>query len=491
MSYLTIDSSTSSTTVLVFNEKLEAIKRFQKEHRQIITEEGYIEHDLEEIYQNLLDLIKDASEIMPNPKFISITNQRETFTLFSKKDGKPIHNAVVWQCTRGQKICEDILKDKSKSDEILNKTGLKPNTFFSGSKFKWLYNNKSEIKSKIDNGDILFGTIETYLIYRLTNFSSYVTDTTNASRTLLFNCLNNSWDDELLNIFDGTNLNFPKIIKSSEIFGESDFNKAFKNPIQIIGVAGDAQASLFANFCFDKGDTKITTGTGFNIQTNIGNEMVIDQNSLTSLAFTSDKENIYALECLNSFAGGTISWLKNSLNLIETASESEIYSKKEKDSNGVCFIPAFSGLGPPFWKSNARAAFFGISASTNRNHLVRAALESVAYQMVVYLETMKKSRNLDLKSLSIDGGMIKNRLFLQIISDLLEIDLTIPEMEDMSSYGALLFGMQYFHNFKNLDDLRDFKVKSSVISPDNSEITRNSYNLWKDIVDKHFIKNQD
>ena len=190
MSYLTIDSSTSSTTVLVFNEKLEAIKRFQKEHRQIITEEGYIEHDLEEIYQNLLDLIKDASEIMPNPKFISLTNQRETFTLFSKKDGKPIHNAVVWQCTRGQKICEDILKDKLKSDEILSKTGLKPNTFFSGSKFKWLYNNKSEIKSKIDNGDILFGTIETYLIYRLTNFSSYVTDTTNASRTLLFNCLN-------------------------------------------------------------------------------------------------------------------------------------------------------------------------------------------------------------------------------------------------------------------------------------------------------------
>ena len=184
MSYLTIDSSTSSTTVLVFNEKLEAIKRFQKEHRQIITEEGYIEHDLEEIYQNLLELIKDASEIMPNPKFISLTNQRETFTLFSKKDGKPIHNAVVWQCTRGQKICEDILKDKLKSDEILSKTGLKPNTFFSGSKFKWLYNNKSEIKSKIDNGDILFGTIETYLIYRLTNFSSYVTDTTNASRTL-------------------------------------------------------------------------------------------------------------------------------------------------------------------------------------------------------------------------------------------------------------------------------------------------------------------
>ena len=491
MSYITIDSSTSSTTVIVFNEKLEIVKRFQKEHRQIITDEGYIEHDLEEIYQNLLELVKKASEIISNPKFISLTNQRETFTLFNKKDGKPIHNAVVWQCTRGQKICEDILNDKSKNNEIIDKTGLKPNTFFSGSKLKWVYENKSEVKSKIDNGDILFGTIETYLIYRLTNLNSYVTDTTNASRTLLFNCLENSWDQNLLNIFNCNNLKLPKILNSSNIFGESDFNKAFKKLIPIIGVAGDAQASFFANFCFDKGDTKITTGTGFNIQTNIGNEMIIDENSLTSLAFTSDKQNIYALECLNSFAGGTITWLKNNLKLIDKPEDSEVLSKKEKDSNGVCFIPAFSGLGPPFWKSNARAAFFGISASTNRNHLVRAGLESVAYQMVVYLETMKKSRNLDLKSLSIDGGMIKNRFFLQIISDLLEIDLTIPEMEDMSSYGALLFGMQYFHNFKNLDDLRDFKVKSSVISPGNNEITRNSYNLWKDIVDKHFIKNQD
>ena len=491
MSYLTIDSSTSSTTVLVFNEKLEAIKRFQKEHRQIITEEGYIEHDLEEIYQNLLDLIKNASEIVPNPKFISLTNQRETFTLFNKKNGEPIHNAVVWQCTRGQKICEDILKDKSKSDEILNKTGLKPNTFFSGSKFKWLYNNKSEIKSKIDNGDILFGTIETYLIYRLTNFSSYVTDTTNASRTLLFNCLNNSWDDELLNIFDGTNLNFPKIIKSSEIFGESDFNKAFKNPIQIIGVAGDAQASLFANFCFNKGDTKITTGTGFNIQTNIGNKMFIDEKSLTSLAFTHENKNIYALECLNSYAGGTISWLKNNLGLIKTVEESEIFSKKEKDNNGVYLIPAFSGLGPPYWNSEARAAYFGISASTNTNHLVRAGLESVAYQMVVYLEFMKKTQNMELNNLSIDGGMVKNKFFLQIISDLLEIDLSIPELEEMSSYGALLFGIQHFHNIKNLEDLRNFKVKKSVIKPNTNNIIKQSYASWKDIVDKHFQKNQE
>ena len=491
MSYITIDSSTSSTTVIVFNEKLEVLKRFQKEHRQIITDEGYIEHDLEEIYQNLLELVKKASEIISNPKFISLTNQRETFTLFNKKDGKPIHNAVVWQCTRGQKICEDILNDRSKNKEIIDKTGLKPNTFFSGSKLKWVYENKSEVKSKIDNGDILFGTIETYLIYRLTNLNSYVTDTTNASRTLLFNCLENSWDQNLLNIFDGNNLKLPKILNSSNIFGESDFNKAFEKSIPIIGVAGDAQASFFANFCFDKGDTKITTGTGFNIQTNIGNEMIIDENSLTSLAFTNDKENIYALECLNSFAGGTISWLKNNLKLINKAGDSEVLSKKVKDNNGVYLIPAFSGLGPPFWVSDARAAFFGISASTNTNHLVRAGLESVAYQMVVYLEFMKKSRNLDLKNLSIDGGMVKNKFFLQIISDLMDIELSIPEMEDMSSYGALLFGIQYYNNYNSFNDLRVFEVKNSKITPNNNKDIRNSYSSWKEIVDKHFIKNQD
>ena len=491
MSYITVDSSTSSTTVLVFDEKLEILKKFQKEHSQIVTQEGYIEHDLEEIYQNLLELVQKASEILPNPKFISITNQRETFTLFNEKDGKPLHNAIVWQCTRGQNICEKILNDDLKRAKIINKTGLKPNTFFSGSKLKWIYDEKEEIRRKIDNGEILFGTIETYLIYRLTNMESYVSDTTNASRTLLFNCLTNEWDQELLNIFDIKKIKLPKVINSSNIFGESNFNKIFNKIIPIIGVAGDAQASLFANFCFNKGDTKITTGTGFNIQTNIGNEMFIDEKSLTSLAFTNENKNIYALECLNSYAGGTISWLKNNLGLIKTVEESEIFSKKEKDNNGVYLIPAFSGLGPPYWNSEARAAFFGISASTNTNHLVRAGLESVAYQMVVYLEFMKKTQNMELNNLSIDGGMVKNKFFLQIISDLLEIDLSIPELEEMSSYGALLFGIQHFHNIKNLEDLRNFKVKKSVIKPNTNNIIKQSYAYWKDIVDKHFQKNQE
>ncbi len=489
MGYITIDSSTSSTTVLVFDDSLKVLKKFQKEHKQIYTKEGYIEHDLEEIFQNLIELVKQASLLSPDPKFISITNQRETFSLFKKKTGKPIHNAIVWQCTRGQKICDDLLSNKKLTQIIKKKTGLQPNTFFSGSKLNWLIENNSEINSKIESEEICFGTIETYLIYRLTDLESFVTDTTNASRTLLFNCLNNKWDEELLSIFNIKNIQFPKIKKSSEFFGESDFEGSFNKRIPIIGVAGDAQASFFANSCFKKGDTKITTGTGFNIQTNIGEKLLLDDKSFTSLAFTN-KQNTYALECLGSFAGGIVSWIKNNLQLIKSVNESEEFSIEVKSSNGVFFVPAFSGLGPPFWISSARSAFFGINPSVDKRHLTRAALESVAFQMVVYLEFLQKSKSLPLNNLSIDGGMIKNRFFTQLIADLTQNNVNIPEIEDMSSYGALLFGMQYFHKIENFDDLREFKINHSVIRPKHNNVTQSTYDQWKILIDKHFLKNQ-
>ena len=234
--------------------------------------------------------MKSASEILPNPKFISLTNQRETFALFHKNTGKPAHNAVVWQCSRGQSFCDEISSNRDVYELILKKTGLKISTFFSGSKLNWIIENIPDIKSKLLNGDILFGTIDTYLIYRLTNLKHYVTDTTNASRTLLFNCEKNIWDNELLSVFDVDGINLPSVKSSSDNFGESNFEGAFKKDVMICGVAGDAQASFFANSCFNKGDTKITTGTGFNIQTNIGNKFLIDSNFLTSLAFTIDKK---------------------------------------------------------------------------------------------------------------------------------------------------------------------------------------------------------
>lgn len=489
MGYISIDSSTSSTTIIVFDENLKIKKKFQKEHKQIFTPEGYVEHDLNEIYKNLIDLMRLASEIESNPKFISLTNQRETFSLFDKETGKPVHNAIVWQCTRGQKYCDEIINNPSISNRITQKTGLKANSFFSASKLQWVLNNKPEIKKGIDNGSILFGTIDTYLIYRLSNCQNYITDTTNASRTLLFNCLENKWDEDLMSIFEITkSIPLPIVKSSSDHFGDSDFDKCFSKKIPIIGVVGDAQGSFFGNFCFSEGDTKITTGTGFNIQTNIGKKFTIDKNSFTSLAYTKGNENYYSLECLSSFAGATISWLKNNLRIIDNPNESEELSKKVNSSEGVYLIPAFTGLGPPFWKPKARASFFGINASTNKYHIIRASLESVAFQMVVYMESLKNSKNINFHNIVVDGGMVKNDLFLQIIADLLRTEIKVPIIEEMSSYGSLLMGIQKNQQIGDLEELKNFKIDQKVIKPQLNSRIKGSYDGWKDTIHKHFMR---
>ena len=491
MSYISLDSSTSSTTVVVFNEDLSIQKKFQKEHQQIYTSEGFVEHDLEEIYNNLIELIKAAAEIAPDPQLISITNQRETFTLFDKLTGKPVRNAVVWQCTRGEEICEKILKNKDHSELITQKTGLKANTFFSASKLKWVIENEPLIKEGLIKGSILFGTIDTYLLYRLTKCKEYVTDTTNASRTLLFNCIDNRWDNELFSIFEIEQFKLADVKSSSSNFGLSNFENSFLKEIPISGVAGDAQASFFANLCFSPGDSKITTGTGFNIQTNIGTSFKIDTNAFTTLAFSHNKKNYYSLECLGSVAGATISWLKNNLKLIDKVSESESLSLDIEDSGGVALIPAFTGLGPPFWKANARAAFIGINASTTKKQIVRAALESVAFQMVVYLEFLQKDNKFELKNLIVDGGMIKNKLFLQMIADLLKIEIMVPEIEEMSLYGALLFGIQQQKNISELRDLNKFAVKRKAIKCKENQGIQRSFQHWKKLIDIYFISNQE
>ena len=491
MSYISLDSSTSSTTVVVFDKDLNIQKKFQKEHRQIHTSEGFVEHDLEEIYNNLIELIKKAAEIAPDPQLISITNQRETFTLFDKLTGKPVRNAVVWQCTRGEEICEKILNNKEYSELITQKTGLKANTFFSASKLKWVIENEPHIKEGLIKGNILFGTVDTYLLYRLTKCKEYATDTTNASRTLLFNCIDNRWDNELFSIFEIEQFKLADVKASSSNFGSSNFENIFLKEIPISGVAGDAQASFFANLCFNPGDSKITTGTGFNIQTNIGTSFKIDTNAFTTLAFSHNKKNYYSLECLSSVAGATISWLKNNLKLINNVSESESLSLEIEDSGGVALIPAFTGLGPPFWKANARAAFIGINASTTKKQIVRAALESVAFQMVVYLEFLQRDNKFELKNLIVDGGMIKNKLFLKMIADLLKIEIMVPDIEEMSLYGALLFGVQHQKKISELSDLNKFAVKRKTIKYEENQGILRSYQHWKKLIDIHFISNQE
>ena len=280
----------------------------------------------------------------------------------------------------------------------------------------------------------------------------------------------------------------PIVKSSSDHFGDSDFDKCFSKKIPIIGVVGDAQGSFFGNFCFSEGDTKITTGTGFNIQTNIGKKFTIDKNSFTSLAYTKGNENYYSLECLSSFAGATISWLKNNLRIIDNANESEELSKKVNSSEGVYLIPAFTGLGPPFWKPKARASFFGINASTNKYHIIRASLESVAFQMVVYMESLKNSKNINFHNIVVDGGMVKNDLFLQIIADLLRTEIKVPIIEEMSSYGSLLMGIQKNQQIGDLEELKNFKIDQKVIKPQLNSRIKGSYDGWKDTIHKHFMR---
>ena len=491
MSYICLDSSTSSTTVVVFDKDLNLQKRFQKEHRQIYTIEGFVEHDLEEIYNNLIELMKKATQFSPNPEFISMTNQRETFAIFDKLTGRPIRNAVVWQCNRGEETCEKILRNSETSKIIAQKTGLKANTFFSASKLKWVIENEPHIKEGLLNGNFLFGTIDTYLLYRLTKGQNYETDTTNASRTLLFNCQDNYWDPELFSVFEINPFELAAVKPSSSNFGFSNFENCFSKKIPITGIAGDAQASFFANLCFSLGDSKITTGTGFNIQTNIGTSFKIDRNAFTTLAFNHNQKNYYCLECLNSVAGATIAWLKNNLKLIKNVNESESFSQMVDDSGGVSLIPAFTGLGPPFWKANARATYIGINTSTTKNHLVRAALESVAFQMVVYLEFLQRENNFRLKNLIVDGGMIKNKLFLQMIADLLKIEVIVPDIEEMSSYGVLLFGIQREKKISDLKDLKKYAVNQTTIPFQENPNLQQSYRTWKEMIDKYFLSNQE
>ena len=318
-----------------------------------------------------------------------------------------------------------------------------------------------------------------------------MTDTTNASRTLLFNCIDNRWDNELFSIFEIEQFKLADVKSSSSNFGLSNFENSFLKEIPISGVAGDAQASFFANLCFSPGDSKITTGTGFNIQTNIGTSFKIDTNAFTTLAFSHNKKNYYSFECLGSVAGATISWLKNNLKLIDKVSESESLSLEIEDSGGVALIPAFTGLGPPFWKANARAAFIGINASTTKKQIVRAALESVAFQMVVYLEFLQRDNKFELKNLIVDGGMIKNKLFLQMIADLLKIEIMVPEIEEMSLYGALLFGIQQQKNISELRDLNKFAVKRKAIKYQENQGLQRSFHHWKKLIDIYFISNQE
>ncbi len=487
--YLSIDQSTSSTTVFLFNKKLNLIKKISKKHKQIYLNKDWVEHNAEEIYQNLLKLIKNIkNKISKNENlFLSITNQRETFVIFDSKNAKPLCNAIVWQCRRGKNICENISKSKKNLRLIKNSTGLELDTYFPASKLNWLINNNKKLATKLKNGTALFGTIDTYLIYRLTKTKSYSTDFTNASRTLFFDNKKLVWNKKLINLFKLNLKYLPEVKESSAKFGKTNFDNILNFSVPITGVIGDSQSALFANQCFNYGDTKITLGTGSSILTNIGNSYQVKDKYITTLSFVLNRKTYYSYECLINFAGATIAWLKDNLGIIKSSKDSDKISKYIKNSNGVFLIPAFVGLSSPHWLPYSKGMFYGLTPSVTRDHLIRASLESVAFQIKDYVDDLKKQKKIKLKNIYIDGGMISNVFLTQLLSNLFQNKINVSKFKDMSAYGSILMGLLGMKIVNNLNDLKKFKKKYLQVNPYKNKKDINVYNEWKKVLNKYYL----
>ena len=487
--YISIDQSTSSTTIFLYDKNLKLIDKFAKSHKQIQKESGYVEHDANEIFKNILFLVKKISKKIRynNNLFLSITNQRETFVIFDTISGKPLHNAIVWQCRRGQNVCDKINKSKLNRNLIKKNTGLTLDTYFPAPKLVQLLNLNNKFKEKLKNGSALFGTIDTYLIYRLTKQKCYTTDFTNASRTLFFDNKSLKWSKKLLNLFNLNLKILPEVKESSSIFGYTNINGILNKKIPISGVMGDSQASIFANQCFNRGNTKITLGTGASILTNIGHSFKNQKKIITTLSYVHNNNPSYSYECLVNYAGATISWLKNNLKILNSAKETNQILNKTKDSQGVVFVPAFVGLSSPHWIPDSKAMIYGLTPSINKNHIIRAALESIAFQIKDYLDDLKKNNKINYNDIYIDGGIVSNKSFMQLLCNTLQKKIHVTNYQDMSSYGALMMGLLGMNIISNFNEMKKLKQKYLVFSPDKNKKVIDSYEHWQYILKKFYL----
>jgi len=410
---------------------------------------------------------------------IGISNQRETFVIWDT-NGKPLHNAVVWQCKRSVSICEE-LKQLGLSAMVNEKTGLVIDPYFSATKLIWLAQSNKAIKQLIANGDAFFGTIDTWLLYKLTNGKKYFTDHTNASRTLFFNLHQLKWDNELIDAFGLSGIHLPAIKPSSTLFGETDCNGLLSNAIPITAMIGDSHAAAFGEGCFEKGTAKATMGTGCSILMNIGDKPVRSNNGMvTTICWSIDGRVDYALEGVIVSCGATIEWLKNELNLFSSSAATAQMANAVTGNGGVYLVPAFSGLGSPHWDMERRASLTGISFGTTKNHLVRAALESIPYQVKDVIVAMEKDADLQLKALMADGGITANQFVLQFLADLLQKNVTTIATADVSALGAAYLsglGSGVFANINSLTKLNNEK-KYHQPSKELSEVTK-AYEGWK------------
>ena len=436
---MALDAGTTSNRCILFNEKGEMCSVAQKEFTQYFPKPGWVEHNANEIWSSQLSVAVEAmAQNGANAEDIAaigITNQRETTIVWDKVTGEPVYNAIVWQCRRTSEYC-DSLKEKGLTDKFREKTGLVIDAYFSGTKLKWILDNVPGVRERAEKGELLFGTVETWLIWKLTKGSVHVTDYSNASRTMLFNINTLQWDDEILAELNIPKCMLPEAKPSSCVYGESD-PVFFGGPIKIAGAAGDQQSALFGQTCFNPGEAKNTYGTGCFMLMNTGEKPVFSKNGLvTTIAWGLDGKVNYALEGSIFVAGASIQWLRDEMRLIDSSPDSEYMAKKVKDTNGCYVVPAFTGLGAPHWDQYARGTIVGITRGVNKYHIIRATLESLAYQTNDVLQAMQADSGIQLEALKVDGGASANNLLMQIQSDIIQAPVHRPKCVETTAMGA-------------------------------------------------------
>ena len=484
---LAIDAGTTSSRAIIFDKKGTQISISQFEFTQIFPKESWVEHDPIEIWETQLKAIHDVvnkSKININEiDSIGITNQRETTVIWNKNTGEPVYNAIVWQDRRTSSICEDL--DKNGNKKIFyDKTGLVLDAYFSGTKIKWILDSDDKIRESAENGDLLFGTIDSWLIWNLTNKKYHVTDYTNASRTLLFNIHSLQWDNELLSILNVPKNLLPKVLDSSQKVGLID-RLILDAEIPICGIAGDQQAALFGQMCIKPGDVKNTYGTGCFCMMNTGNKAVKSNNKmLTTIAWKIKDETVYALEGSVFIAGALVQWLRDQLKIIKESSEIELLAKTVKDSGGVTFISALSGLGAPYWNPNATGAIMGITRGTQKGHIARAALEAIALRSREIIIEMEKDSGTKFNKLKVDGGASNNNLLMQIQSNLLNANVIRPKLTETTALGVAFLSGLASGFWSSLDELKNIWEIDHEFLPENDSNNEKIINNWNSRIDK-------
>ncbi|MFO7845201.1 glycerol kinase GlpK [Rhodohalobacter sp.] len=436
---LSLDQGTTSSRAIVFNKQGAIVSTAQKEFRQIYPKPGWVEHDAQEIWSTQAGTAAEAvASAGINGKALSgigITNQRETTVVWDRESGQPVYNAIVWQDRRTSDYC-DQLKDEGHAEMIQDKTGLVIDAYFSGTKVKWILDNVEGAREKAENGELAFGTIDSWLIWNFTQGELHITDVTNASRTLLFNINTMDWDDEILELMDIPKSMLPEVRQSSEVYGNTK-TTLFASKVPIAGIAGDQQSALFGQMCTEKGMVKNTYGTGCFMLMNIGDKPIKSENNLlTTVAWKVNGKTTYALEGSVFIAGAVVQWLRDEMSIIQESKDIEYFAGKVEDSDGVYLVPAFAGLGAPYWNQHARGTMVGITRGTNRAHIARAAQDSIAYQVTDLLTAMNADSGIDIKELRVDGGATVNNTLMQFQSDLLEVPVIRPKITETTALGA-------------------------------------------------------